>query len=248
MHTKSAVCSVLLSLTISLIFFNISFSLFRRQRKKLVSEPQCFFRDTHARFLHLDNEWTYRIWYRIGNCFSLINRRRTFSVIRSCQKTSRTSQGCRLLHQLHIQGTCPFFPMLPIRTRHSMFDHSKTTHFRLFSLFIIYFNLPPPSAGLLKSKNDSIFAVAPSLLVSQHSGLPKISDGSSWKNRPERWLVPLLFCSSSHPPGHHIHLNFYLASTQKHHSLQYALCRDEKNAALPHEADGSKKRRHKLWR
>ena len=56
MQTKSALCLVLLSMTISLISFSISFTLFRRQKKQFITHPQRFFRGTHGRFLHIVNE------------------------------------------------------------------------------------------------------------------------------------------------------------------------------------------------
>ena len=56
MQTKSALCLALLSMTISLISFSISFTLFRRQWKQFVTHPQLFFRGTNGRFLHIVNE------------------------------------------------------------------------------------------------------------------------------------------------------------------------------------------------
>ena len=56
MQTKSALCLALLSMTISLISFSISFTLFRRQWKQFITHPQRFFRGTHGRFLHIVNE------------------------------------------------------------------------------------------------------------------------------------------------------------------------------------------------
>ena len=56
MQTKRTLCLALLSLTISLISFSISFTLFRRQWRQFTTHPQRFFRGTHGRFLHVVNE------------------------------------------------------------------------------------------------------------------------------------------------------------------------------------------------
>ena len=56
MQTKSALCIALLSMTISLISFIISFTLFRCQWKQFITHPQHFFRGTDGRFLHIVNE------------------------------------------------------------------------------------------------------------------------------------------------------------------------------------------------
>ena len=52
----SALCLTLLSMTISLISFSISFTLFRRQGNQFITHPQRFFCGTHGRFLHTANE------------------------------------------------------------------------------------------------------------------------------------------------------------------------------------------------
>ena len=51
--TRTAVCFSLLSITVSLLTFRLSFTLFRRQWRRLVSHPQQFFRGTSGRFLHI---------------------------------------------------------------------------------------------------------------------------------------------------------------------------------------------------
>ena len=56
MQTKEALCLVLSSLSISLISFSISFTLFRRHWKQFITHPQLFFRGTQGRFLHNVNE------------------------------------------------------------------------------------------------------------------------------------------------------------------------------------------------
>ena len=56
LQTKNALCSPFLSMTISLISFTISFTLFIRQWKQFITHPQRLFRGTHGRLLHLVNE------------------------------------------------------------------------------------------------------------------------------------------------------------------------------------------------
>ena len=56
MLTKSASCLALLSMTVSLISFSISFTLFRCQWKQIITHPLRFFRSTHGRFLHTANQ------------------------------------------------------------------------------------------------------------------------------------------------------------------------------------------------
>ena len=51
--TRSAVCFSLLSITVSLLTFCVSFTLFRRQWHRLFSHPQQFFRGTSGRFHHV---------------------------------------------------------------------------------------------------------------------------------------------------------------------------------------------------
>ena len=51
--TRTAVCFSLLSITVSLLTFCLSFTLFRRQGRRLFSHPQQFFRGTSGRFLHI---------------------------------------------------------------------------------------------------------------------------------------------------------------------------------------------------
>ena len=51
--TRTAVCFSLLSITVSLLTFCVSFTLFRRQWRRLFSHPQQFFRGTSGRFLHI---------------------------------------------------------------------------------------------------------------------------------------------------------------------------------------------------
>ena len=51
--TRTAVCFSLLSITVSLLMFCVSFALFRRQWRRLFSHPQQFFRRTSGRFLHI---------------------------------------------------------------------------------------------------------------------------------------------------------------------------------------------------
>ena len=51
--TRTAVCFSLLSTTVSLLTFCVSFTLFRRQRRCLFTHPQHFFRGTSGRFLHI---------------------------------------------------------------------------------------------------------------------------------------------------------------------------------------------------
>ena len=53
--TRTAVCFSLLSITVSLLTFCVSFTLFRRQWRCVFSHPQEFFRGTSGRFLHIDN-------------------------------------------------------------------------------------------------------------------------------------------------------------------------------------------------
>ena len=56
MQTKSSWCSALLTLTISLISFSISFTMFRRQWKKFIFHPQRFFSGTQGRFVEFVNK------------------------------------------------------------------------------------------------------------------------------------------------------------------------------------------------
>ena len=57
--TRTAVCFYLLSITVSLLTFCVSFTFFRRQWRRLFSHPQQFFRGTSGRFLHIvDNSST----------------------------------------------------------------------------------------------------------------------------------------------------------------------------------------------
>ena len=51
--TRTAVCSSLLSIIVSLLTFCVSFTLFRRQWRRLFSHPQQFFRGTSGRFHHI---------------------------------------------------------------------------------------------------------------------------------------------------------------------------------------------------
>ena len=51
--TRTAVCFSLLSITVSLLTFCVSFTLFRRQWRRLFSHLQQFFRGTSGRFLHI---------------------------------------------------------------------------------------------------------------------------------------------------------------------------------------------------
>ena len=51
--TRTAVCLSLLSITVSLLTFCVSFTLFRQQWRHLFSHPQQFFRGTSGRFLHI---------------------------------------------------------------------------------------------------------------------------------------------------------------------------------------------------
>ena len=56
--TRTAVCFSLLSITVSLLTFCVSFTLFHRQWRRLFSHPQQFFRGTSGRFLHIvDNSY-----------------------------------------------------------------------------------------------------------------------------------------------------------------------------------------------
>ena len=51
--TRTAVCFSVLTITVSLLTFCVSFTLFRRQWRRLFSSPQQFFRGTSGRFLHI---------------------------------------------------------------------------------------------------------------------------------------------------------------------------------------------------
>ena len=51
--TRTVVYFSLLSITVSLLTFSVSFTLFRRQRRRLFSHPQQFFRGTSGRLLHI---------------------------------------------------------------------------------------------------------------------------------------------------------------------------------------------------
>ena len=51
--TRTAVCFSLLSITVSLLTFCVSITLFRGQWRRLFSHPQEFFRRTSGRFLHV---------------------------------------------------------------------------------------------------------------------------------------------------------------------------------------------------
>ena len=51
--TRAAICFSVVSITISLFTFNTSFTLFRRQWKRLFAHPQLFFRGTYGKFLHI---------------------------------------------------------------------------------------------------------------------------------------------------------------------------------------------------
>ena len=53
LSTRTALCFSLLSITVSLLTFCVSFTLFRRQWHRLFSHPQQFFRRTSGRFLHI---------------------------------------------------------------------------------------------------------------------------------------------------------------------------------------------------
>ena len=50
---RTAVCFSFLSITVSILTFCASFTLFRRQWRRLFSHPQQFFRGTSGRFLHI---------------------------------------------------------------------------------------------------------------------------------------------------------------------------------------------------
>ena len=51
--SRTTVCFSLLSITVSLLTFCVSFTLFRRQWRRLFFHPQQFFRGTSGRFLHI---------------------------------------------------------------------------------------------------------------------------------------------------------------------------------------------------
>ena len=51
--TRTALCFSLLPITVSLLTLCVSFTLFRRQWRRLFSHPQQFFRGTSGRFLHI---------------------------------------------------------------------------------------------------------------------------------------------------------------------------------------------------
>ena len=51
--TRTAVCFSLLSITVSLLTFCVSFTLFRGQWRRLFSHPQDFFQGTSGRYLHI---------------------------------------------------------------------------------------------------------------------------------------------------------------------------------------------------
>ena len=51
--TRTAVCFSLLSITVSLLTFCVSFTLFHRQWRRLFSHPQQLFRRTSGNFLHI---------------------------------------------------------------------------------------------------------------------------------------------------------------------------------------------------
>ena len=53
LHTKTAVLFSLTSITISLLSFCVSFTLFHQQWQRLFSHPNQFFRDTNGRFVHI---------------------------------------------------------------------------------------------------------------------------------------------------------------------------------------------------
>ena len=53
LSTRTAVCFSLLSITVSLLTFRVSFTLFHRQWRRLFSRPQQFFRGTSGRFFHI---------------------------------------------------------------------------------------------------------------------------------------------------------------------------------------------------
>ena len=53
--TRTDVCFSLLSFTVTLLTFCVSFTLFRGQWRRLFSHPQQFFRGTSGRFLHIDD-------------------------------------------------------------------------------------------------------------------------------------------------------------------------------------------------
>ena len=52
MPMRTAFSLACVSMTISLLSFSISFTLFRRQWQRFFKHPQQFFRGTHGRFLH----------------------------------------------------------------------------------------------------------------------------------------------------------------------------------------------------
>ena len=51
--TRTAICFSLTSITVSLLTFCVSFTLFRRQWRRLFSHPQQMFCRTSGRFLHI---------------------------------------------------------------------------------------------------------------------------------------------------------------------------------------------------
>ena len=53
MPMKTAFCLACVSMTISLVSFSISATLFRRQWRRFFKHPQRFFRGTHGRFIHI---------------------------------------------------------------------------------------------------------------------------------------------------------------------------------------------------
>ena len=127
MQAKSALCLALLSMTVSLISFSISFTLFRRQWKQFITHPQQFFRGTHGQFLHIVNELaandtqaTTAFLYFTKDEFSALSEIAKEVLARRKVATSPTSSASTEQPLLH-----PDFAISLTRTSHRMLGHRK---------------------------------------------------------------------------------------------------------------------------
>ena len=97
MQTKSALCLALFSMTISLISFTVSFTLFRRQGKHIINHPQRFFRGTPGRFLHIVHELAADDT-RATTAFLYLTEDKFSAMSEICHRSTRTPQSCHLFH------------------------------------------------------------------------------------------------------------------------------------------------------
>ena len=127
-QTKSALCLALFSMTISLISFTVSFTLFRRQWKQFITNLQRFFCGTRGQFLHIVHELaadeaTTSFLYLTEDEFSAL------SDIAKEVLARRKVATCSTSNTTHPQNNPSFTPMLLTCTPNLMLDHRKPLPF-----------------------------------------------------------------------------------------------------------------------